>query len=66
MSIFESGNSWDSNPAQLSTIRFNDSRTFMDTPLHGISQAESRKHNHKKDRYISMEIQVDIGSPSTV
>ena len=66
MSTFGSGNSRDSNPAQLSTIRFNDSRTFMETWLHGNSQVESSKHNHKKDRQSSMEMEVDIGSHNTV
>ena len=66
MSTLGSGSSRDSNPAQLSTIRFNDSRTFMETPLHGNSQAELSKHNHKKNRQNSLEMEVNIGSPNIV
>jgi len=66
MSTLGNGNSRDSNPAQLSTIQFNDSRTFMEIPLPGNSQAESSKHNHKKNGQNSSEMEVNIGSPNIV
>ena len=62
MSTFDSGHSLDSNPLQLSTIRFEVPRTFMETLSHGNSQVESSKDNHKKERQNSMEMEVDIGS----